>query len=85
MPKICDMGQDGFTSPPNEGVLRDFFFALKIPTASSGFEPANFGSKGQHSTSRPPKPLSLCHLQSCKMLLFLVSVLNVSQLIAQLV
>jgi hypothetical protein len=36
-----------FTSPPNEGVLR-IFFALKNPTASAGFEPAN---------SRPPKPL----------------------------
>jgi hypothetical protein len=33
------------------------FFALKNPTASTLFEPANFGSKGQHPTSRPPKPL----------------------------
>ena len=35
----------------------DFFFALKNPTASAGFEPANLGTKGQHATSRPPKPL----------------------------
>ena len=35
---------DGFTSPLKEGVLRIFFFALKNPTASVGFEPANFGS-----------------------------------------
>jgi len=47
-------GTDGFTSPPKEGVLR-IFFALKNPTASAGFEPANLGTKGQHTTSRPPK------------------------------
>jgi len=39
---------DGFTSPPKEGP--------KNPTASAGFEPANFGTKGQHATPRPPKP-----------------------------
>ena len=33
------------------------FFALKIPTASAGFEPWNLGTKGQHATSRPPKQL----------------------------
>ena len=43
--------------PPD--VLRIFFlFTLKNPTASAGFEPANLGTKGQHATSRPPKPLS---------------------------
>ena len=50
-------GTDGFTSPPKEGVLR-IFFALKNPTASVGFEPANLGTKGQHATSRPLKPLN---------------------------
>ena len=49
-------GTDGFSSPPKEGVLR-IFFALKNPTASIGFEPANLGTKGQHATSGPPKPL----------------------------
>ena len=48
-------GTDGFTSPPKEDLLR-IFFALKNPTASVGFEPANLGTKGQHATSRPPKP-----------------------------
>jgi hypothetical protein len=33
------------------------FFRPKNPTASAGFEPANLGTKGQHATSRPPKPL----------------------------
>jgi hypothetical protein len=33
------------------------FFRLKNPTASAGCEPANLGTKGQHATSRPPKPL----------------------------
>ena len=49
-------GTDGFTFPPKEGVLR-IFFALKNRTASAGFEPANLGTKGQHATPRPPKPL----------------------------
>jgi len=49
-------GADGFTSPPKEGVLR-IFFALKNSTASAGFEPANLGTKSQHATSRPPKPI----------------------------
>jgi hypothetical protein len=48
-------GTDGFTSPPKEGVLR--IFSPENPTPSAGFEPANLGTKGQHSTSRPPKPL----------------------------
>jgi hypothetical protein len=43
-------GTDGFNSPPKEGVLRIF-------SPSAGFEPANLGTKGQHATSRPPKPL----------------------------
>ena len=33
------------------------FFALNNPMASAGFEPANLGTKGQHATSRPTKPL----------------------------
>ena len=49
-------GTDGFTSPPKEGVLR-IFSPWKNPTASAGFEPANLGTKGQHPTYRPPKPL----------------------------
>ena len=48
-------GTDGFTSP-SEGRRAEDFFALKNPTASAGFEPANLGTKGQHATSRPPKP-----------------------------
>ena len=28
---------------------------MKNPTASTGFESANLGTKGQHATSRPPK------------------------------
>ena len=49
-------GTNGFTSLPKDGVL-SIFFALKNPTASAGFELANLGTKGQHATSRPPKPL----------------------------
>ena len=36
-------GTKGFTSLPKEGVLR-IFFALKNPTASAVFEPANLGT-----------------------------------------
>ena len=50
-------GTDGFTFPPKEGVLR--IFRPKNPTASAGCEPANLGTKGQHATFRPPKPLYL--------------------------
>jgi hypothetical protein len=45
MPQIYDMGSRA-----------EDFFALKNPTASAGFEPANLGTKGQHATPRPPKP-----------------------------
>jgi hypothetical protein len=47
-----------FTFLPKEGVMR-IFLALKNPTTSAGFEPANLGFKGQHTTSRPPKTLTL--------------------------
>ena len=43
---------------PSEGRRAADFFALKTPTASIGFEPANLGTKGQYATSRPPKPLN---------------------------
>ena len=36
----------------------EFLSPWKNPTASAGFEPTNLGTKGQHATSRPPKPLS---------------------------
>ena len=43
---------------PSEGRRAEDFFALKNPMASAGFEPSNLGTKGQHATSRPPKPLN---------------------------
>ena len=52
MPQIYDMGPT-----PSEGRRAEDFFALKNPTASAGFEPANLGTKGQHATPRPPKLL----------------------------
>ena len=41
----------------SEGRRAEDFFALKNLTASAGFDPANLGTKGQHATSRSPKPL----------------------------
>ena len=32
------------------------FYVLKNPSTSAGFEPANLGSRGEHVTSRPPRP-----------------------------
>ena len=46
------------TDFPSEGRRAENFFALKNPTASAGFEPANLRTKGQHATSRPPKPIA---------------------------
>ena len=40
------------------------FFRPKNPTASAGFEPANLGTKGQHATPRPPKPLAVTVLSN---------------------
>jgi len=53
---------------PSKGKRAEDFFALKNLTASAGFEPANLGTKGQHDTPRPPKPLqqTITHLpQEC--------------------
>jgi hypothetical protein len=55
MPQIYDMGLHF----PSEGRRAGYFFALKNPTVSAGFEPANLGTRDQHATSRPPKPLCL--------------------------
>ena len=44
---------------PSEGRHAEDFFALKNMTASAGFEPANLGTKGQHATPRPPKPVGI--------------------------
>jgi hypothetical protein len=46
--EILRNGTSGFTSPPKEGVLR-IFMALKSPSPSVGFEPANLGSSGKHA------------------------------------
>jgi hypothetical protein len=47
---------------PSEGRRAEDFFRPKNPTAAAGCEPANLGTKGQHATSGPPKPL--CYIGS---------------------
>jgi len=42
---------------PSEGRRAEDFFLPKNPTASVGCKPATLGTKGQHATSRQPKPL----------------------------
>ena len=46
----------------SEGRRAEDFFALKNPTVSAGFEPANLGTKGQHATPRPPKLISSVYI-----------------------
>ena len=41
--------------PPGVLVL-GIFMSWKNPSTSAGFEPANLGSRGEHVTSRPPRP-----------------------------
>jgi hypothetical protein len=49
-------GTDGFTSPPKEGALRNFF-ARKIRLLRPGLNPRTRVPKASTLTSRPPKPL----------------------------
>ena len=55
MPQIYDMGPTALL--PFRRKVCWGFFRPKNPTASAGFEPANLGTKGQHATPRPLKPL----------------------------
>jgi hypothetical protein len=50
-----DMGQTALL-PLRRKACRGFF-RQKNPTVSTGFEPANLGTKDQRATSRPPKSL----------------------------
>ena len=54
MPQIYDMGPVAILSLRRKAC--EDFFHPKNPMASAGFEPANLGTKGQHTTPRPPKP-----------------------------
>jgi hypothetical protein len=47
MPVYLRHGNDGFTSPPKEVVLR-IFITLKNPSTSVGIEPANLGEHANH-------------------------------------
>jgi hypothetical protein len=42
---------------PSEGRRAGDFFALKNPTSSAGFEPANLGNRRQHASFKPATPL----------------------------
>jgi hypothetical protein len=58
VPYSYDMGPTALL--PLRKKARSGFFHPKNPTASAVFEPANSGTKGQHATSRPTKPLKGC-------------------------
>ena len=55
MPQIYDMGPTALLPLRRKACWG--FFRPKNPTASTGFEHANLGTKDQHATPRPPKPL----------------------------
>ena len=61
MPQIYDMGPTALLPLRRKKCLG--FFRPKNQTASVGFEPANLGTKSQHATPRPPKPL-LCPIHN---------------------
>jgi hypothetical protein len=44
---------------PSEGRHAEEFFALKNPTASAGFEPAIFGTRGQHANHQTTEAASV--------------------------
>jgi hypothetical protein len=50
-------GTRSFTSLPKEGVLK-IFSPRKIRRLLPGLNPRTWVLKGQHTTSRPPKPLN---------------------------
>ena len=57
----------------SEGRHAEDFFALKNPTASAGFEPANLDTKGQHATHRLP---SRCGVVAIKISLTIIILLR---------
>jgi hypothetical protein len=60
--------------------FRDLLHAVKLRHGTDGFtsgcEPANLGTKGQHATSRPPKPLNCIRAASGIVTLKIVSCLQ---------
>jgi hypothetical protein len=52
--KILRLGISGFTSHPNEGVLR-IFIALKNPSPRPGFNPQPLGPVASTITTTPPR------------------------------
>ena len=56
MPQIYDMGPTALLPLRRKACWG--IFRPKNPTASAGVEPANLGTKGQHATWRPPKPIN---------------------------
>jgi hypothetical protein len=61
MPQNYDMGPTALLPLRRKACWG--FFRPKNPTASAGFEPANLGTKSQHATPRPPKPLTSLYVQ----------------------
>jgi hypothetical protein len=59
MPQIYNMGPPVLLTPRRRRV--GDFFALKDPNPSAEFEPENLVTRGQHASSRPPKPLVLMY------------------------
>jgi len=72
-------GTDCFTSPPKEGVLR-IFSPLKIRRLRPGLNLRHLGTKGQHATSRPPKPFSKYAIARIDFVVILIKMTSKMQL-----
>jgi hypothetical protein len=77
--KILLNGANGFTSSQKEVVLR-IFIALKNPSSSAGFEPANSGSNGKHANHYTTKETSSDNDSSLDSLVALYNALIPSKL-----
>jgi hypothetical protein len=68
---------DCFTSPPKKVVLRIFIAPLNTHGSRVGLEPATFGPRGKHATSRPLRPIRLEHAgknsQTCNEMIFFIT------------
>jgi hypothetical protein len=58
MPQICDIGPIILLPFWRKACWGSFYRPFKNPTASAGFESANWAIRGHHATSAPPKPLT---------------------------
>ena len=60
------MTQDPWHKVPPRGLEFRIFTSSKNPLTSSGFEPGNLASRGEHITPRPLRPTSIPNILGLK-------------------